>query len=149
MSNPTPEELEQLRELVSRSRLEDIAFHEISAKIDLEASSVADADEADFDMTVQTRTGDADFGVRVELDLRSPLGGVKVTAAADYALEGEPPRQEVLGRFASEVALMTLFPYLRQAVSDASQRVLGKALLLPMMKRGDISLSPISSTTIR
>ena len=135
--------MERLKDLVSRSDLESINVHELSAKLVPGVSE--ESDEATFDLNIQTRAAPGEFGVRVTVDATTPVGVIKVVIAAEYSAEGAEPDPELLGLFASEVAIMSVFPYVRQAVSDMSQRVFEQPLMMPIVKRGELQLTPIDA----
>lgn len=130
---------EALVQLVQDTTLQSIQFHELHAAHDLDITPDTDLDaDPRFEMRMQTRVDDGEVGVRVDLHVQTPLGDIRVVAAADYLNEGPNPSPEVEQRFATEVGAMAVFPYLRQAVSDLSQRVFGRALLMPLIKREDL-----------
>jgi len=90
------------------------------------------------------RDDDAGFRARFRTDIDVHIGTVSTDVAVEY-LTGDVPAstisQDVLLDFVNHVAVMTTFPYIRQAVSDITQRVFGSALLLPMVQRGEIDFS--------
>ncbi|MDS2172536.1 hypothetical protein Q7C18_07510 [Nesterenkonia sp. CL21] len=141
MSELSPEEQSQLRELIQRSDLAGIQFHELSAKLHSNVKAV-DPDvpeEADVTLRYQTRAGENLFGVRAQVELTSASGEAKAVVAAEYELNsGLTPAPELLELFATEVGMMTLFPYLREGISSATSRVFGRPVLLPVLQRGQI-----------
>lgn len=138
MPNLTNDQTEWLKDLIVRSDLQAIQFHEIQAL--LRDTSPGESDEkADVQLGYQTRVGDADFGVRAHVHLTAPSGEARATVAADYKLsEGDSPSEELVELFAREVGLMTLFPYLREAISSATARVFGEPFWLPVLQRGQV-----------
>ena len=55
----------------------------------------------------------------------------------EFALAPEVPAD-----FASRVALMAAFPYVREALSDLTTRVTGTAVVLPLLRPGQITFAP-------
>lgn len=129
-----------LVQLVQDTTLQSVQFHELHAsrKLDIGPDAHSD-DDPRFEITMQTRVDDGELGVRVELQVDTPYGEIQVIAAADYINNGPSPSEAVEQRFATEVGVMVLIPYLRQAVADLSQRVFGTSLLMPIIKREDIT----------
>lgn len=134
MTDITDAERSDLLELLQRVHLSGIYFHELSCR---QASEVNDSQGADVAIDVQTRTEEDNFGVRALLRLQAPPGDINVQVAAEYdVLEGEAPNGHILSLFASEIAMMALFPYLREAVQDLSAKVFGEPIILPIVQRG-------------
>lgn len=141
MADLTDEETRRLKALIERSSLEGIQFHELSAKLTrFDAGEPKESSEdANVELSYQTRSGSKDFGVRAQVHLASESGEATAIVAATYAIEsGGQPDQQTLELFASEVALMALFPYLREGISNATTRVFGDPIWLPMLQRGDL-----------
>jgi hypothetical protein len=53
-------------------------------------------------------------------------------------LHGDQPPQRVVELFANEVAVMTLFPYLREGIASISSKVFGSPITLPVAQRGQL-----------
>lgn len=147
-----------LATLVGKVALQSVSFFEVSA-VRTEAESDED-DHAEFESTaddaegsgaksvqyLQTARRDDDLGFRVRLRTEISLsnGSTTVDAAAEYEIDNglaSNISDEVMMEFANEVAIMQLVPYIRQAVADATQRVFGTPLLLPMLQRGELSFT--------
>lgn len=139
MNEPSKEETEALKDLITRSSLDGVQFHEIYAKINDDIHEGVAREDADVEFQYQTRTSDEDFGVRVTVNVTSNSGTARVVVAAEYAIEsGGAPEADLLDLFASEVAVMTLFPFVREGIQSATSRVFGVPLLLPVLERGQI-----------
>ncbi|WP_354157476.1 hypothetical protein [Arthrobacter sp. UYCu512] len=128
-----------VKDLIERSELGSIEFHEVSAK---RFEGVKDSDESrDGQITLgfQHRSDQDGFGIRIVGDVAVPLGEVRVIAAVDYKLlRGDLPPQRVVELFANEVAVMTLFPYLREGIASITSKVFGTPITLPVAQRGQI-----------
>ncbi|MEV8268611.1 hypothetical protein [Microbacterium sp. NPDC076911] len=62
-----------------------------------------------------------------------------LAVASEYKVTDGPSASESVVRgFANEVAVMTLLPYARQAVSDMSTRVFGKPIFMLTIDRGEV-----------
>lgn len=132
-------ETEALQDLIQRSNLDGIQFHELSAKITDDAESTL-SEAAEVRLQYQTRASETDFGVRVSVDVESESGTAKVVVAAEYQLEnGTIPEANLLDLFATEVAIMTLFPFVREGIHSITGRVFGVPMQLPILERGQIS----------
>lgn len=144
MSELSEEATSRLKDLIQRSYLDGIQFHEVSAKLNrLGPGSPKEATEdAEVEIRFQTRAGDSEFGVRAQVELNSESGTATSVVAAEYVVtEGGVPESETLELFASEVALMTLFPYLRESISTSTARVFGDPFWLPILQRGQFTQS--------
>lgn len=64
-----------------------------------------------------------------------------MSVAAEYSLKSDyKPSKRTLQIFCNEVAIMTVFPYLREGMSSITTRVFGEAIYLPVAERGTISV---------
>lgn len=139
MDEITLEQAAKVKSLIVRADLAGVRFHELTAKLHDDIEQSADDDEAKIDLTYQTRSSGNAFGVRALVSVTAPVGIAQVVVAADYALsEGPVPDAETLELFASEVGVMTLIPYIREALSSLTLRVFGAPIFLPMIQRGDV-----------
>lgn len=131
------EDVAAVRELLSRSSLSAIEYHELSAKW---TGSRSDDDSTDIDVSInlQHRLADESFGIRMTGTIEVPFGEAQAAIAAVYEYEGEPPALRTVLAFANEVAVMTLFPYLRESISTITAKVFGEPILLPILPRGEV-----------
>lgn len=92
---------------------------------------------------LKTRHVDREIAARLSVRLDQPSWQIIVDAAVVYTTE-EPIEfsESVLLDFANRIGVMALVPFLRQAIADVSQRVLGEVILMPMMKPGELSFGP-------
>lgn len=129
-----------LEHLVKLAELKDIQFHELSARLfEHQPDAVDESAEAQVDLVFQTRVGEDDFGVRVSVTATTDAGEAKTTVAADYAVDQQHhPDEELLELFATEVAMMAIFPYVREGIQSATTRVFGTPLTLPILQRGEV-----------
>ena len=90
-----------------------------------------------------TRQENKRFGTRFEFRIAAPQWQAVIAVIAyyegcqEFVLSPEAPAD-----FASRVALMAAFPYVREALSDLTTRVTGTAVLLPLIRPGQITFAP-------
>lgn len=137
----TEEDTAAVRTLIEHSELRSIEYYEMSARR-YDAPRAEDLPEnGQLNIVVQQRSDAESFGVRLNAKIVIALGEAEVSVAGEYALLNEDaltPRS--LQLFANEVAVMTVFPYLREAVASITGRVFQQPLHLPMVNRGDIAV---------
>lgn len=147
-SQPSPLTVE---EMVHALSLRDIRFYGLSAQLDEVAEPDADGAEAEGDSSeeldlklnwnVRVRHDGAEFGVRFLVNVQAPFGSIQVDVAAEY----EAPEPVTLSRdnvteYLNNVSLMQLFPFIREAVNELSNKVAREPLLLPVFERGQMTL---------
>ena len=137
-TRPSDEVVEAIRELMDRCTLSQIEYHEISAKLAAGTFDPSEPPELDMDLRVQHRCDDEDFGIRLAAEISSIAGTLSVTVAAVYDYEGDIPTKRALLGFGNEVAVMTVFPYLRETVHTLSMKVFAFPILLAPINRGDV-----------
>lgn len=103
-----------------------------------ETASAEDEDGWDADVRMDRAYRTVDHGVdyRCQVIVSFPRGEVTVDAAALF--RSEQPidfNRDVVGEFGTSVAIMALYPYIRQAVDDLGSR-LGFHTQLPLLRRG-------------
>lgn len=143
--------LVSVEEMLATAKLQlvDIRFDRLS--IDL----VDDAPQAGSDLEgseptlieincmLGTRQEGKEFGARFEFHFKAAQWQAVIAVITDYA----GPQEFVLAPeasadFASKVALMAAFPYVREALSGLTARVTGTAVLLPLIRSGQITFAP-------
>ncbi|UIP57674.1 hypothetical protein DSM26151_05390 [Agromyces marinus] len=91
-----------------------------------------------------TNARDDESGFRIILETRisAQPGNIGCTVQAEYGLEAlranEVPA-DAMEEFINNVALMSLLPFVRQAIADITLRVFEAPLMMPIIKRGDLS----------
>nr|WP_300338194.1 hypothetical protein [Actinomyces sp.] len=94
----------------------------------------------EIECSLSTRQQGPRFAARFEFQATAPqwkaiIGVVtEYTASQDFELSEQAP-----GDFASRVAIMAAFPYVRQALADLTVRVTGSAALLPIIRLGEFT----------
>lgn len=141
--------IESARGVIEAAELEiaNVRFFKIAGEINegLSQEQVdALVEEGGFepDYSLKVRHEGRELGVRLQTHLNVGLAAFDVDAAINYTTSVEldiTPAARI--DFANEVGLMALLPYVRQAVADISQRILGTALVMPVMPRGSLSFS--------
>jgi hypothetical protein len=143
-------EVADLAELVQVLDLGTIRFYELRAEWDdtdgsaqpERAADTADGKTKQFSAEFRTAYRQHDNGVdyRVDVTVPIPNGQIRVDAAAMYVADDRfSVSERVLFEFGDMVAVMTLLPYLRQAVMDLSIRVGTEQVVLPIIARGAVT----------
>lgn len=144
-------EILDIHGLLGAINLDSVSFLEVSArKAEDDSDHVTIGVVGDIQVTPsftlkmgRSQEGDK-FLIRLRTDISTPLGAVAADAAAEYTLanlDAGDISDTLMLEFANRVGIMTLLPYLRQAVSDMSQRVFSTALTMPVYKNGDLSFN--------
>lgn len=133
----TEEDVAAVKDLLERCSLNGIEYHELSAKW---TGTRPEEETSDVDVTInlQHRVADDGFGIRMAGNISVGYGEAQAVIAASYGYEGEMPEVRTVLAFANEVAVMTLFPYLREALGTITSKVFGDAVLLPILPRGGV-----------
>lgn len=158
---------DELNALISDVTLLDISYFEMTAARSLPSSNsvVSDeaapgASEADDDIASEIKSshflsfeqkddGTA-FRVSLKTTVDSPEGTASVRCIAEYGVEKVDATglsNELLLDFTNHMATMALVPYIRQGLSDITQRVFGSALLMPIIRRGELEFSAHDSVS--
>ncbi|MGP7963647.1 hypothetical protein ACTVBU_10790 [Sanguibacter sp. A246] len=133
------ERIASVRALISALRLAGVRAVDLRAHVD-DALEVSDPVSGDMQIRTGMRVRPSGVDYRIMADASFPYGSLHATLVAAFELEaktsvGEP---SALRAFGTEVAAMTLYPYLRQTLADLAQRV-GAEFVLPFVERGQIS----------
>lgn len=138
MSNLSAEDSATLVGIIEASNLVGVQFYEYSAT--RHGPKPEAEEEREIQLEVQTRRADGEFGVRLIGVTHNSEGEVRVSVAAEYEAPslGVIPDRDV-SMFANEVAVMTLFPYLREAVQTLSTRLFHEGWMLPILERGQLA----------
>ena len=137
----SPEDVEAVQALIANSQLHGIHYFEVSAKQSEMPEDSESATDGQFSVVVQQRVDETAFGVRLNATAALPIGQASASVAGEYELlNGYSPSRRAVQLFANEVAVMTVFPYLREAVASVTGRVFGQPLHLPIVERGQIAL---------
>ncbi len=133
-------ETAEIIEIIEHSALVDMDFYEVSAR--RHDAVREDVEDAQLTIHVQQRVTDTNFGVRVTASMVSPQGEATASVAGEYELlDGISPSRRALQLFADEVGVMTVFPYVREAIATATAKVFGEPVHLPLIQRGEVVVS--------
>lgn len=142
MSNELSEaDVIAVRDVISNSELDAVNYYEISARrIDGDIPPDEEV-EGNLEVEIQQRIEDESFGVRLNAAATLPTGEAVAHVAAEYKLlNGIKPSRRTLQLFANEVAVMTVYPYVREAIASVTAKVFGKPLHVPIVERGQLVL---------
>lgn len=148
--------------MVQAFSLRDVRFYEVSARLleissldgDQESSGNTNADpepepardvdedsDVDVDWNLMVRHLGTEFGVRIEVQVKGEFGEIVVDVAAEYESEGPHVlSRSTVEEYVNHVALMHLFPYIRETVAEMARKVARVSLLLPVFERGQLML---------
>lgn len=127
--------INDLRELVDRTEVVDVVFHEVAAK-----RSVGATDDS-LSMEIMARAGDEQIGVRLRAKVTGGGGEYEIDAEGIFALEAEADVEPgTLQEFIERVGVMVVYPYVREAVNDGAARLSLKRPVLKLLRTGDIKL---------
>lgn len=124
-------------------KIEGVAFRKLSAELrdDLDEGNL-EIGEIVPTYGLKTRADGDAITIRLSTHLTCDVGDIDVDVAVSY----RTPRPikistEATLEFANEVGIMTLIPYVREAISTLSQRCFGEAILMPIFQRGELSFT--------
>ena len=121
----TAADVEEVRDVIRRTALLGVDFFDVSAR--RREVPPEDGDEGRLAVGVQQRIGDGGFGVRLNADVVVPPGEASASLVGEYELlDGAMPSKRALQNFANEVAVMTIYPYLREAIATITAKVFGE-----------------------
>jgi len=123
----------------------DVEFYHLSANVDESGQHPDDDSEDDEQAQVHVatarRVGESGVDYRCRLTVQIPGVEIVVDGAILYQASSYVEiAKSVCKEFGDEIAVMSLFPYLRQAVSDLADRI-GRTVTLPHIGRGEITFS--------
>lgn len=127
--------IQRIEDAVEHLDLARVRFYALSARVFERDDADADG-EISFETAVRLR----DDGVDYRCLVTASHGEVTVSAdaAVMYQASGSIDiESDVVLAFGDSVAMMTLFPYLRQAAGDLGMR-LGYDVTLPLLQRGQV-----------
>lgn len=139
--NLTEAETAALGALIEQSELRSIEYYEMSARRYDAAPTDVVPENGQVNIVVQQRSDADSFGVRLNAKIVIAIGEAEVSVAGEYTLaDASALTDRSLQLFASEVAVMTVFPYLREAIASITGRVFQQPLHLPMIVRGQLTV---------
>ena len=136
-----PRQVASIEDAVEALALADVSFLALSARrAEPPAPGVVERVEtADLAFRLASRMSEQGVDYRCELRVTLPDGEVNVDAVASYrASEPVALGGDALADFGDNVAIMTLFPYVREAAADLARRI-SYSVTLPVMPRGTLS----------
>lgn len=141
-----PEQLSEadvaaIRELIPAARLTSMDTYELSARRAADEPAAADLESGSIEVDVASHIEEAAFGFRITATITMPIGEVIASVAGEYEIaNGVTPTRRTVQQFGNEVAIMSIYPYVREAVSSITAKVFGEPLLMPVVERGQIAV---------
>lgn len=136
----TDSDLKRVRNLSLSAELSEIIVHEQSSKRNEEPNYEIDEDSVDIEISLSHRIEANDFGIRLQAEVSTRHGETNAVVSGEYELaDGFTTNARDVLMFANEIAILTIFPYLRELVSDSTNRVFDNTILMPAINKGDIA----------
>ncbi|MFA6298784.1 MAG: hypothetical protein WC642_06440 [Nocardioides sp.] len=130
-----------VKEVIASAELASIDYYDVSASR-LDDENPDHTGEDNLTISVQYRSVEQGFGVRLLAEVVLPNGRARACVAGEYLLaDGFDADERACQIFVNEVAVMTVYPYLREAMATATSRVFGEPLHLPIVQRGEIRVN--------
>lgn len=133
----------------AKLQLADIRFDRLSIDlVDDAPQAGTDRDDSEsmpieINCKLGTRQEGKEFGTRFEFHFKAAQWQAIIAVITDYAGSQEfVVSPEASAVFASRVALMAAYPFVREALSDLTTRVTGTAALLPLIRPGEVTFAP-------
>ncbi|MBT9606163.1 hypothetical protein [Microbacterium sp.] len=137
-TRPRPDDVEAIQDLINRSTLRGIEHHDLGATLTGRREPNEEEPAADLQLELQHRCTSSEFGFRLVGTITTEYGSAHASVAATYDYDGPVPYERPLLGFGNEVAVMTIFPFFREALSSITGRVFGEPILLPVLERGSV-----------
>jgi hypothetical protein len=151
-----PEREIELPQLVDDVELSSISFFELSAVRSENrsegTSSAGGSEELEpvYFLHTAFRDDGAGFRIRIRTEVQAEIGSIVSDIAIEYDLTSLVPAQidqTLMFAFVNEVAAMSLVPYIRQSIADITLRVFGASLMMPLVRRGQMTFLPSTDET--
>jgi hypothetical protein len=137
--------------MVDALDLDTIQYYELGAKgyggcpqfEEIDTNSISTAmDDVSTNWALRTRHEANQFGVRTRAEASNDLGALVADVAVEY-VSSVPIRipRETAYQFVNDVALMQVFPYIREAFTTLSTRVFGQGFVMPIIQRGQLTFT--------
>lgn len=130
-------------------QIEGVQFFRLQAEVNEDnPSEVEIPGELQPSYGLKLRHEGNELGIRVSVTLDAITSKIVVDAAVNYSTaELVNMDEETFLDFANQVGVMAILPYLRQAIADLSQRVLGEVILMPVIPLGGLAFSRDDAVT--
>lgn len=135
------EDIAAIRELIPAARLTSMDTYELSARRVADKPARDKLTDGSIEIDVASNIEDATFGFRITATITMPIGEVIASVAGEYeVVDGATPARRTVQLFGNEVAIMAIYPYVREAVSAITSKVFGEPLFMPVIERGQIAV---------
>jgi hypothetical protein len=136
-----PEPSADLIALAPHATLDDVSFVELTSRRNVDAVATNGAgSEPQYGLQAAIADDLHRFRLILRIDIEAPQGEIGVAVMANYTVDHAAPSltMRLVIEYANELGVMTLLPFLRQAIADLTQRVFGGTLLMPILPRGAV-----------
>lgn len=133
---------DRLQRLVTVAKLEGVGFLEVSVRKSETAPAEVEVPGPQFELGIDVSAKDRRFRTRFRVTAESDDVTIAVEPIAEYSVpeeDGDLLELSLLLEYANEVALMTMIPFAREAIADVTRKVLGSVVLLPVLRRGEVT----------
>lgn len=122
--------------------IESVQFFNLHAEVNEDAAPPNEEQEVSPTYGLKLRHEGNELGIRVSISIDVGAAKIIADAAVNYVTSEVLAMEEATFLdFANNVGVMALLPYLRQAIADLSQRVIGEVILMPIIPRGGLTFS--------
>jgi hypothetical protein len=145
-----PDQVTVFEDIVSMNEALDlvgIVFFQVSATRDEgeppEDKPLPPEGTFETDWGIKFRHEGDEFGVRIRAELDTEFGDILIDVAAEYEakFEFESPSRELALEFVNNIALMQIYPYVRESVTTIGSKVFATTLIMPTFQRGEIEFT--------
>lgn len=134
---PNVRKVDDARQLLELAELSNIVFYEITGRRTLETN------ETPLSIQILMRREDLVLEVRARAMVSGAGGEYIADASAIFSLE-EPidASDEVIQEFVERVGVMSVYPYLREAVTSTAAKLGLDRPILKLLRPGDVHVTP-------
>lgn len=123
------------RELLALAELTDVRFYEVSA------TRTGEDNEA-HEIQIVFRHEDLELEVRCRGDVRSSGGSYISDVGAVFTLQRPvDAQQHVIEEFVEKVGVMSVYPYLRESISEGAAKLSLNRPFLRLLRAGDVHIT--------
>lgn len=136
MSTNSPRDVTDARELLDLAELTDIVFYEVGAR------RTTDADEDSVAIQIALRREELVLEVRCRATVTGAGGEYLTDASAVFTLrESITASDDAITEFVERVGVMTVYPYLRESISQSAAKLGLERPILKLLRPGEVHIT--------
>lgn len=140
MTDPARLVLESAEAMLEHLEPSEVVYYELSASYDDSVELPEGRIDVDLGFGTSFRLTEQGVDYRFRVDAPLPTGPVAVDVAIIYTADQPVAfHRDALKDFGERAAIMTLYPYARQAMADLVSKMRVPAIFLPVLRPGEIS----------